>query len=233
MKRNIIILLFLLVTVGGDNAFAQCEWPCTVNAGSDKTSLCPGNAVTIGVSGCLSSSDCKPGCSYTVSWSPSGGTACTATVYPTVTTTYTMTVTLNGSCCPAGATGSCNTPPGATCSNGVTRTDQVTVTVNSTGCRIINPGIVQEESNSAISLSPNPTSGHFNLTLNDDLFKILDLSKSTPIIGVYDVNGKLIIQSDITGKINPIDISSYSAGTYFIKLIDGDTLLGYKVLIKS
>lgn len=227
-KLLLSIGMLLLCTF---TSIAQCDFLCSLTAGTNKTSLCPGNPINIGTATCLTL--CKAGCTYSLSWSPSGGTNCTATVSPTTTTTYTLTATLSGNCCPFGASGSCNIPPGSTCANGIQKTSTMTVTVNSSGCRIVSPLLGVEENSNFLTISPNPNSGIFKTTISQGGWSMINLEKSVPLIAVYDNTGKLVLDKEVLTIESEIDITSLAKGIYFIRIIDGENILAVKKVVHN
>jgi hypothetical protein len=79
----------------------------------------------------------------------------------------------------------------------------------------------KEVENSTVLLYPNPSNDIFNLKYDSEKLKILSIL-------VYDMQGKLILNS-IDAKI--IDLSAYTKGMYFIRIITNDeTATQFKVI---
>ncbi|PXX96833.1 hypothetical protein DF185_19520 [Marinifilum breve] len=75
-----------------------------------------------------------------------------------------------------------------------------------------------------ISIYPNPTKGKVVIDLSNNF----DYSTNIQL-KLFDANGKLIIQQ----KLNPIttiDLSSYSAGLYFIHFINQGEIVSFKII---
>jgi photosystem II stability/assembly factor-like uncharacterized protein len=63
----------------------------------------------------------------------------------------------------------------------------------------------------AISLFPNPAKGVFNI----DLTEIANIQS----IGIFDVNGRRILELSAESEIQQVDMTGYVSGVYFIKVI--------------
>ncbi|WP_421920649.1 PKD domain-containing protein [Marinifilum sp.] len=75
-----------------------------------------------------------------------------------------------------------------------------------------------------ISIYPNPTKGKVVIDLSKNFDYNTDIQ-----LKLFDASGKLIIQQ----KLNPIttiDLSSYSAGLYFIHFINQSEILSFKII---
>lgn len=80
---------------------------------------------------------------------------------------------------------------------------------------------VPEES---IEAFPNPNEGSFKLVIPE---KYVDSSK----VYVYNILGKLIYQSESASvQYSDIDISGYSKGIYYVKVVSGDKIFVKKVI---
>jgi Secretion system C-terminal sorting domain len=64
------------------------------------------------------------------------------------------------------------------------------------------------------SLSPNPTTGTFNLTLSDKAVQ------AGAIVRVYNIQGSEVYYSKITSTSTAVDISNLSKGFYLVKVAD-------------
>jgi hypothetical protein len=223
MKK--LLLLFSIV-LGCSMGFSQtpCSSVCgNPLIGTNKTTCCPGNCVTIGVSPCIGTNSCGSG-SPSYSWAPSGGAGCTASVCPTTTTTYTLYITYPGSCCCDGASGSCDV--GFTCGTAV-RQSTVKVTVGSGCCESVDPGDFRIKNESGIKIFPNPGSDLLYVT-----FPNLSSEVNTTLV-IYDANGKMVSNIDIEDASKQIDIQSFSSGIYYVRVIQGDLDLMFEKFIKK
>jgi hypothetical protein len=71
--------------------------------------------------------------------------------------------------------------------------------------------------NDTFKLYPNPTNGSVSITMP---------TKETSKIAVYDINGRLLIQTVKNEKNFNLDLSNYSAGIYILKMkINGNELI--------
>jgi hypothetical protein len=222
-KKLLFISTVCLLSIMTTEGFAQCSKPCgNPSVGNNKTSCCPGDPVNIGVNSCEGTNQCASGCSgFTYSWAPSGGNQCTATVNPTTTTTYTLYITYPSCCCCDGATGNCST---GTCGTG-TRQASVTVTVTGGCCSVINPGDHKIKNESGIKIFPNPASTILNLY-------IPNLSPETgTMFVIYDINGKMVSNIDVTENSKEIDISLLAKGINYVRVFQGDKEIMFDKLI--
>lgn len=64
------------------------------------------------------------------------------------------------------------------------------------------------------SLSPNPTTGTFNLTLSDEAVQ------AGASVSVYNIQGSEVYNSKITSTSTAVDISNLSKGFYLVKVAD-------------
>jgi hypothetical protein len=89
-----------------------------------------------------------------------------------------------------------------------------------------NVGVNDIHVNKDISVYPNPTSDFVTI----DLQKV---NASKAKIVVVDFNGKVVHQEDITKNTTPwtkqIDLSSFAAGVYFVKVFIGEEKFTYQV----
>lgn len=85
-------------------------------------------------------------------------------------------------------------------------------------------GIVQEQEIKQFYVSPNPSSGKFNIG-------IANMSMSQ--IEVYDLLGKIIYKSVITNQKSEIDLSAQPKGMYFYRITNEQQLIGKgKIIIQ-
>jgi hypothetical protein len=64
------------------------------------------------------------------------------------------------------------------------------------------------------SLSPNPTTGLFNLSLNEEALQ------SGVIVSVYNIQGGEVFRTKLTSESTAIDLSNLSKGFYLVKVAD-------------
>ena len=81
---------------------------------------------------------------------------------------------------------------------------------------------------SAMNVYPNPTEGMVNvqITVNDEQL-------ADGVIQLYDMYGKWLQTIRVTGKITEVDLSSYVDGVYFLKAMDGQSLIGVRKIVKQ
>ena len=89
----------------------------------------------------------------------------------------------------------------------------------------VETGIEIKEINLSITAYPNPTSDYLQLKVEYEDFK--DLSYQ-----LYDINGKLLQTKELVNTETQIDISSYAATTYFVKVTRGKKELKTFKIIK-
>ena len=101
-----------------------------------------------------------------------------------------------------------------------------TGTSSSLAINCLNPlGMISEEVNDNLfSLYPNPVSDEFTVQINN-----LQLTGNNQQIKIemYDVLGKIVLQSLIQNQTSTINISHLNKGIYFVKLIEGNNNLLY------
>ena len=83
---------------------------------------------------------------------------------------------------------------------------------------------INEINFNALRISPNPSSGIFTVTSN---------TSDTKTIEVVNILGEVIDTRSVNGSINEtFDMTSFSAGMYFVKSSNGTTESTQRVLIK-
>lgn len=168
---------------------------CTITSGGNKTSCCGGYSVNVSVT---ASTSCT-GLSYV--WMPSASVSnpniANPMVFPTSTTVYTICAigysapTCSNVCCSA-----CTT---------------LTVTVNGSCCRLMNPGEPGKHSLEGISAYPNPTRN------------IITIETTQPLLSgeliMTDIMGNVIWTKTLEkGKQSlDVDVSTLAKGIYLIK----------------
>jgi hypothetical protein len=70
---------------------------------------------------------------------------------------------------------------------------------------------------------PNPSNGIFNVEYN--------FESSIKLIQVYDIQGRIILESNPTQSISTLDLSIFSKGLYLVKCIDGNKSFTKKVIV--
>ena len=91
----------------------------------------------------------------------------------------------------------------ANCSNGSTSDPSNIITVNTT-----NVGVSDYDLNSVV-VYPNPTDGQFRIENSEMTIERVE---------VYDVYGKLLNVVEVNDTQVAMNISSYAAGTYFVRV---------------
>jgi len=71
--------------------------------------------------------------------------------------------------------------------------------------------------NLSVSAYPNPTTDYLTLIINDNVQTRHALSQLS--YQLYDMNGKLLQSTKITGKQTSIDMSNLVPATYFVKVV--------------
>ena len=87
-------------------------------------------------------------------------------------------------------------------------------------------GITENNPAAFTLIYPNPSNGKFQIT--GDAFR---LNKNYNI-KIYNIIGKTIYQSVITGPKSDIDLSNQAKGIYFIRIQDGQRIYTNKIIIK-
>lgn len=113
---------------------------------------------------------------------------------------------------------------------------QIAIQNNGNGSTSINEGVQQPYEISVIGIDnyrnislnafvhPNPTQGNLQLTIQDFQMENGELQ-------VYDINGKYLLTQKIEGENTRFDLSEYAAGTYFVNVMNGKSLLkSFKVV---
>ena len=83
---------------------------------------------------------------------------------------------------------------------------------------------INESDFDALKISPNPSNGIFTVTSNTSNVKTIE---------VVNILGEVIHARDVNGSINEtFDMSSFSAGMYFVKSSNGTTKSTQRIIIK-
>jgi len=80
-----------------------------------------------------------------------------------------------------------------------------------------------ESNSSIIQLYPNPNNGKFNISRTNN--------KEINIL-IYNISGKLILNKTFSSEILSVDISYFSKGVYFIKVLGNNKIENKKIIIK-
>jgi len=129
---------------------------------------------------------------------------------PTVTTTYTLTVTNDSVLAINNRGQACN------CVDSITK-DSVTISV----CTGINE---IKYNNRRINIYPNPCNGNFILTMN--------VIYGKPEIQVYNVLGQIVFQDNVISSNTLINLGSAPEGVYFYRILtETEKLIGSGKLI--
>jgi hypothetical protein len=174
---------------------------CSLSTSGNQLICCAGGAVTLTANLTATTCTCPD---ITYSWSPATGlnttTGNTVVASPTITTTYTLCAYAYNL-----RAGTCITACCSTCA-------VITVSVSSICCRIT--GIEELSGSSEIQVFPNPAKN----VLNVDLGR----KSGETTVGLYDVTGKMIMETKVTdGKLN-INTAAYTRGIYLLKIYDGN-----------
>jgi len=109
--------------------------------------------------------------------------------------------------------------------DGCGSTQMATATVDVSACILLsNEDLVDV---SSFTISPNPSSGLFNIT-NDGAAREMTLE-------VYDLSGKNLVSKVITlgqGDVTALDLSAVASGMYIAKLTDGDQAEIHKLIVE-
>jgi len=87
-------------------------------------------------------------------------------------------------------------------------------------------GINENTLKTSASIYPNPSKGRFQLSINN-----IDLTKNS-FVEIYNIVGAQVFQSAIINPRLDIDLSNQSKGIYFIKIVNGQTILTRKTVIQ-
>jgi len=92
----------------------------------------------------------------------------------------------------------------------------------------VETGVNDHEAAAFMNVYPNPATDKVNVQL-----KMYNEPVSGVEIRVYDMYGKWLNTWQMAGETTEIDLSSYSAGVYFIKAIHENTQLGIRKVLKQ
>ncbi|HLP19947.1 MAG TPA: T9SS type A sorting domain-containing protein, partial [Chitinophagales bacterium] len=229
----------------------------TVTATASASTICAGSQVTLTGGGATTyawSGGVTDGVAftpnatdtYTVTGTSNG---CSATATVTVTVNSAPTVTLNLPTDTAELNGgtitlSGGSPAGGTYSGvGVTGTTfnptvnglgtvTITYTASDNGCsasatgtiEVVNTvGITSVSALSGVQIFPNPTQGQFVISLVAPADKAVNVE-------ITDATGKLVNAFVMTRQIQDVNIDTYAAGVYFVRLASGDSRSTHRIV---
>lgn len=84
--------------------------------------------------------------------------------------------------------------------------------------------ISEEFGQQKIKIYPNPTNGILKL----DISEIDDLINN--YCRIYSLNGTLLLNKKISGRLTEIDLSSYETGSYLMDIHLGDKISRWKII---
>ena len=92
----------------------------------------------------------------------------------------------------------------------------------------VETGIDNYAMTASMNVYPNPTADKVNVQLTVDNESLNDGE-----IQLYDMYGKWLRTIKVTGKVTEIDLSSFAAGVYFVKAVEGQQLIGVRKIVKE
>lgn len=88
-----------------------------------------------------------------------------------------------------------------------------------------NPNEIKPDSSISVMISPNPATEFINVNID----RKIDVKS---IITVFDVSGKLISSVENTSGIENIDLQPLNVGIYYVRVINGEKQVLYKLIKK-
>jgi concanavalin A-like lectin/glucanase superfamily protein/type IX secretion system substrate protein len=85
-------------------------------------------------------------------------------------------------------------------------------------------GVEEQEFNSKVTVYPNPNSGQFQISIENNTKDVL--------IEVYDVVGNIIERRITNGNQTTLDISNQAKGIYFVKVKQNDIVIVEKMIVQ-
>lgn len=89
---------------------------------------------------------------------------------------------------------------------------------------IINTVGIREDLKKSTSVYPNPTNGIFTISL-------ADINPNSSVI-IYDVLGNVVVSKQLTLTDNPINLTEYDKGIYFVNIQTNNELIVKKVILQ-
>jgi len=91
------------------------------------------------------------------------------------------------------------------------------------GCDLNTSGINENNNSEIFSVYPNPSSGIFTVTSQEEI----------TTIEIYNVLGEKIYKSEMRDKKYAIDLSGKAKGIYFVRIQSGDKISTQKILLNE
>ncbi len=113
-------------------------------------------------------------------------------------------------------------PSGGTYNVVLTATNSCGTNQSTQVVTIISTGINNNSIDAIINIYPNPSTG---------LFKITNSSNSKILVEVYNVIGEIVFSKEITSQNSTLDLSSFNAGVYSMKITGNMNTIFKKLLI--
>jgi len=85
--------------------------------------------------------------------------------------------------------------------------------------------IGEVQNNLKVKIYPNPTTNRFSIDLDETKLKSADVM-------VYDVQGRLVLQTIVTNQKKEVDVSNLTKGIYFVKIYSGNSFVASKLVIE-
>lgn len=99
---------------------------------------------------------------------------------------------------------------------------------DTTECEYVSVGVsISENSATDLILYPNPTTGIVTVQLATETCTL------TPEIQMYDIYGRRLQIIPVTAEKNPIDLSQYANGIYFMKLVSDGKVISVGKVVKE
>ena len=89
-------------------------------------------------------------------------------------------------------------------------------------------GIEDHYANAVMNVYPNPANDKVNVQ-----FTLYNEQLGDAEIQLYDMYGKWLKTWKVTGETTEIDLSPYAASVYFIKVVDGQRMIGVRKVVKE
>ena len=89
---------------------------------------------------------------------------------------------------------------------------------------IDNTGVEELIAESNVSIYPIPTSGQLNIKLKDYGNELIE-------VDIFDLTGKIVMQSKLTGNHTVVGLENLEKGVYFLQLIVGETAHSHKIVV--
>ena len=83
---------------------------------------------------------------------------------------------------------------------------------------------IAENNNVRLTIAPNPTNGMVRCTLNSNL--------TNARLQVLDVYGKLLMETEVSGQTTELDFSDKASGVYFLRVIDGNSIVTTQKVVR-